>query len=124
MTFMPRSSGNAGGIIQGINGQSDTLGQIPILQSNADAEGSGDGYISFLTTTSGTAGLREQMRITNSGKASIGTTTPTEKLTVSGNLTVSSLPTLQRTFSKSVEMSKEQNSFAHTGAGTISFVCV
>lgn len=48
-------------------------------------DGNGDGYMAFYTLRQGT-GTVEAMRITSQGKAGIGTTSPSEKLTVAGRI--------------------------------------
>ena len=51
------------------------------------------GRLSFSTTADGAAVPTERMRITSSGNVGIGTTTPSSKLHVAGDLTVSSATT-------------------------------
>jgi hypothetical protein len=48
------------------------------------------GKISFLTALDGTTTLLERMTVKNDGKVGIGTTTPSQLLTVSGNINVTS----------------------------------
>ena len=48
------------------------------------------GKISFSTTPDGDGVPAERMTIKNDGKVGIGTTTPTQMLTVSGNINVTS----------------------------------
>lgn len=49
------------------------------------------GRLSFFTTLSGAGGVTERMRIDNAGNVGIGTTAPNERLTVSGNISASTV---------------------------------
>jgi hypothetical protein len=57
------------------------------------ANGNAAGYLQLSTTNSSGGTLTEKMRITSAGKVGIGTTNPSEKLEVNGNLKISSIGT-------------------------------
>ena len=61
-----------------------TYAQIKGLKEVAGAGYSG--YMSFYTTPAGSDANTERMRITSTGNVGIGTTSPSEKLNVSGNI--------------------------------------
>jgi hypothetical protein len=46
------------------------------------------GRLTFATTADGASAVTERMRITSAGNVGIGTTTPAERLSVSGNVTI------------------------------------
>jgi len=74
----------------GAAGASKPQGEI--RASNMNNGSFAEGYLSFLTRKSET--MTEYMRITNNGDIGFGTTAPTAKLDVSGNLNVSSYATM------------------------------
>jgi hypothetical protein len=67
----------------------NTAGSITVASEGiwGATSASRDSYMAFSTTLDGSVG--ERVRITSAGNVGIGTTTPTEKLTVSGNVSVS-----------------------------------
>jgi hypothetical protein len=88
------SAGQDLGVLQFVGKDDQTNGyassMIKGLTTFAGGGGnSGGGILSFLTC-SGYSGPSERMRITNAGNVGIGATSPSEKLTVAGNISVTS----------------------------------
>jgi len=65
----------------------NTMGPISTITSTSST----NGYINFLT--GGSASSNERMRITSTGNVGIGTTAPSEKLSVAGNALITGLVT-------------------------------
>ena len=71
------------------------------IESSLDATGGTStdmpGRLTFWTTPNGSGTMVERLRITNSGNVGIATTTPSEKLDVSGNVKLTATTTATRT---------------------------
>jgi hypothetical protein len=71
------------------------------IESTLDATGGTStdmpGRLTFWTTPDGSGTMVERLRITNSGNVGIATTTPSEKLDVSGNVKLTATTTATRT---------------------------
>ena len=100
----PTSTSGAGTILgrlfgQGYNGSSYTSAASISMETDAAGGTSTDmpGRIVFNTTLDGTGTLSERMRISNAGNVGIGTTTPAEKLDVSGNVRLTASTTATST---------------------------
>jgi hypothetical protein len=80
------------------------FGGISGGKSTNIGDGNYGGYLSFWTTSSGNniewnSSFHERLRITNIGNVGIGTTTPTEKLSVNGNIRAKKLIVSQQNWS-------------------------
>jgi hypothetical protein len=78
---------------------------------------SGDGDITFETTTNGAGAITEQMRITHAGNVGIGTTSPATALQVSGSLNISQ-QTIPSTVTTALDFTDSNNFKVTLGTNT------
>lgn len=70
---------------EGANGTVVAEAASIVAYADASFTANGSGYLTFRTANTTTSGVQDRVRITSSGLVGIGTTTPNEKLVVSGN---------------------------------------
>jgi hypothetical protein len=86
-TVISSSTGIGQFVARGYDGSAyQNVGVITFISDGAISSLSSPGYIQFATTPSGSVSSTERMRITSAGNVGIGATSPTEKLTVVGNV--------------------------------------
>jgi hypothetical protein len=107
-SYLRLKSPNAnGGYIQFADADDDDVGQIFYYH------GSGGDYMSFTTNAS------EAMRIDSSGRVGIGTSSPTEKLTVNGAILASGALADDRTSTAAIDFSSNVTRFISYGASGV-----